>query len=203
MGTREDLTDRLMARTGGLARRTYHGIDVFSGPTAERALSAVQARAFTMDRQIFVGRDFDPEHNSEHASLLLHEHRHAMNSGGEGGASGGHNHDDEEQEARQDEAMVLHLMESGSSLQEVVSAMRQGNSAAANAMGIAKPEELVSRLLIGGERDRDPMAAYTQMRSEGMSHAHIVDDLVREALDTVSRLNGEHNARTGESDFLG
>jgi hypothetical protein len=197
---REDLTDRLMSRAGGLSRRNFGGIDVFSGDLGDRALEALNARAFTMDRQIFVARGFDPERNAEDASLLTHEDEHRRRSGGEGGGSAGHS-DAEEQDARGVEAMTLHMMESGASLEEVIREVRSGSSSASSATGFSSPAELVSRLLIGGDRDRDPMAAYIQMRSEGTSHAQIVDDLKRDVMDALDRLNAEHSARTGENDF--
>ena len=50
----EALADRLMSRGEGLARRQHAGIDVYSGPIAQRALEALNARALTVDSSIIV-----------------------------------------------------------------------------------------------------------------------------------------------------
>lgn len=201
MAKREDLTDRLMSRADpGLSRRRYGDVDVYTGALAQRALRTLNARAFTMDSSIFVDPSFDPHGNSDDAGLLAHEDHHRRGSGGKGGGAAGHN-DGEEQHARGLEEMTHHLMESGASLEEVLHEVRNGSAAMATAMGNANPED-IAKGLMGGDQERDPMAAYVQMRSEGTCHGMIIDDLRRHVVDTLDRLNAEHNVRSGgELDF--
>jgi hypothetical protein len=96
---------------GGLYRRQMPGGgEVYTGPTATRALRTLGARAFTMDRQIFVAEDFDAS-NPEDQALYAHERHHQLNSGGDGAARSFH--DAEEKASRAIERMVLHRAEQG------------------------------------------------------------------------------------------
>jgi hypothetical protein len=201
----EALSERLAARgSQGLSRRSYGGIDVYTGPVARRALGALNARAFTLDEQIIVDPSFDPNRSADDAGLLAHEDEHRRGSGGSGGGAAGHN-DAEEQRARSVERMTHQLMDQGTSLGDALQQIRSGSSGASNMAptGPGAPEPaaaLVSRALIGGDRDRDPMAAYIQMRAEGMSHRRIVDDLKQHIMATLDRMEQEDLARSGERD---
>lgn len=110
---RNSVANRLSLRgEGGLYRREMPGGgEVFTGPTASRALRALGARAFTMDRSIFVSEDFDANRKAEDAALYAHEQHHQLNSGGAGAARSFH--DAEELAARAIERMVLHRSEEG------------------------------------------------------------------------------------------
>lgn len=203
----EALSQRLMSRGDpGLSRRSFGGIDVYTGPVAKRALEALNARAFTLDEKIIVDPSFDPHRSTDDAGLLTHEDEHRRSSGGSGGGAAGHN-DAEEQRARSVERMTHHLMDQGATLGDVLQEIRSGSSGAAftapSGPGAREPgAALVSAALIGGDRDRDPMAAYVQMRAEGMPHARIVDELKQHVMASLDRMNQEHTSRTGDSDFF-
>ena len=51
------------------------GGEVYRGDIATRALESLGARAFTVDRTIVVGEDFDP-YDAEDAALYAHEMYH-------------------------------------------------------------------------------------------------------------------------------
>lgn len=201
----EALSQRLSARSEGLSRKSFGGIDVYTGPVARRALEALNARAFTLDEKIIVAPGFDPHGNRDDAGLLTHEDEHRRSSGGSGGGAAGHN-DAEEQRARGVERMTHHLLDQGASLGDVLQEIRSGSSGASalapTGPGAGQPgAALVSAALIGGDKDRDPMAAYLQMRTEGMSHARVVQELKQEVMSSLERMKHEHESRTGESDF--
>ena len=108
--------------------------------------------------------------------------------------------------ARSVERMTHHLMDQGTSLGDALQQIRSGSSGAA-ALAPSGPNlpsnpavALVSAALIGGDRDRDPMAAYAQMRAEGRSHGRIVDELKQHVMSTLDRQEQEQTSRTGESD---
>lgn len=201
----EALSQRLMARGEGLSRKSFGGIDVYTGPIARRALEALNARAFTLDEKIIVDPTFDPHGSRADAGLLTHEDEHRRSSGGSGGGAAGHN-DAEEQRARGVERMTHHLLDQGASLGDVLQEIRSGSSGASltapSGPGAPSPAAaLVSAALIGGDHDRDPMAAYLQMRAEGMSHARIVDELKQQAMAAIEQGRQDHQSRTGESAF--
>lgn len=205
----DSVTSRLMSRTDpGLSRRRMtDGGEVYTGTLARRALRTLGARAFTMDGTIFVDPTFDAS-KPDDAALYAHERHHQTGSGGEGGNVAG-THDAEEKEAQQIEEMVFHRIQSGEDIGDILHDVTTG--AAANAAKGGEQQksagpagEMVSRAIVGGDKDRDPMEAYFQMRAEGWSHKRIVDDLRDHVVENLSRLQEEHGLRTGgEADFIG
>jgi len=205
----DSITSRLLSRTDpGLSRRRMtDGGEVYTGTLARRALRALGARAFTMGGTIFVDPGFDAS-KPEGAALYAHERHHQGESGGEGGNRAGQ-HDKEEKEALAIEEMVFHRIQSGEDIGDILHDVTTG--AAANvAKGGEQAKtggpaaELVSRAIIGGDKDRDPMEAYWQMRAEGWPHKMIVDELRDHVVENLSRLQEEHSLRTGgEADFIG
>ncbi len=217
-GLGEDLANRLMARAGeGLNRRTIGaGIEVFSGQLVDRAMSAMggRMRGFTMDQAIFMPSSFDPS-NPQHQATAVHEWYHQQNSGGDDGGGGRHggNPDQEERRARTVEEMVFHRAASGEDLDNIVGDIVAGGDGAIDQAGAgggggaAEPARsssasTVSKAVIGGDRDRDPMDGYHMLREEGYSHKQVVDELKQYVIDTLTRLQEEHNYRTSESDFM-
>lgn len=213
-GLGEDLANRLMARAGeGLNRRTVGaGIEVFSGQLVDRAMGAMggRMRGFTMDSAIFMPSSFDAS-NPAHQATAVHEWYHQRNSGGDDGGGGRHgsNPDQEERRARTVEDMVFHRAESGDDLDSIVGDIVGGGDAAldeAASGGGSQPATpnaaTVSKAVIGGDRDRDPMDGYRMLRDEGYSHKQVVDELKQFVIDTLVRLQEEHNFRTAESDFM-
>jgi len=97
------------------------GGQVYSGPTATRALSALGARAMTLDKDIFVAEDFD-DSKAEDQALYAHERHHQMEHGRVD--AGAHSYA-EERAAQTIERMVLHRSEKGDSFGSI---MRDVNS---------------------------------------------------------------------------
>lgn len=85
------------------------GGEVFTGGLATRALSAIGARAMTVDNSIVVGEGFDAT-KPEDQALFAHEQYHLQHSGGEGAHDA---RDTEEIAARAVERMVLHTSSGG------------------------------------------------------------------------------------------
>lgn len=203
----DSITNRLMSRAdmGGLSRRRMvDGGEVFSGAIARKALRAVGARAMTVDRNIVVDDGFDPS-KPEDGALYAHERLHQRTSGGEGGGAAGHN-DAEEQQARTIERMVLHRMEAGESMADVLHDVTNGTAATAARSAVmgAAGNTMVGRAIQNDDKDRQAMEAYWHDRSKGGSHAKIVDDLQRHVMNAAERLSEEHAWRSGgEKDFLG
>lgn len=206
----DSLTSRLLSRTDpGLSRRRMaDGGEVYTGGLARRALRSLGARAFTMDGSIFVDPSFDAS-NPQDLALYAHERHHQSESGGDGGDRAGH-HDAEEKHAQSIEQMVFQWVQhEGKDPKEALDAVRTGiasNAAMGGEMSRSQGPlaELVSRAIIGGTKDRDPMEAYFQMRAEGWPHRQIVESLRDHVIENVNRLNEEHGFRSGgESDFMG
>lgn len=208
----EELTDRLMSRaSGGMAGLSRRGMadggSVYTGPLARQALRAVGARAFTVDNTIVVDPTFDSS-KPEDAALYAHERHHQERSGGEGGSVAGA-HDTEERQAIAIEEMVLHRMQGGENISDVMRDVVTGTAigAAKGAVehgGYQPASDMITRAIKGGDKDRDVMEAYWHMRNQGRFHKDILDELTRHCMWNVERLNEEHGFRSGaESDFLG
>lgn len=170
------LTARLMARQGGIRRKQMpDGGEVYTGPTASRALRALGARAMTMDRQIFVSEDFDPS-NPEDAALYAHELHHQMESGG---IDDGHaTHDAEEAAAQAIERMVLHRSAKGDDFGAIMRDVRSqgvGSAPVRNQEGNAP----------GSEHEDEVMKAYKALLKQGKSHEAIVAELARFVVNTL------------------
>lgn len=200
------LTNRLMSRADpGLRKRNVQGGgEVYSGPTASKALKAVGARAMTMDETIFVDDGFDAS-NPEDAALYAHEAHHQTESGG----SDQHgDHDEEETHARSIERMVLHRMQSGEDigaiLQDVKSGAGRPNAAVADVAGTRGNTSTQGTAGEGGGSeltDGDAMKAYNQMIAAGKDHAMIVRMLVQYCVETIGRQEEDHLFRKSELDF--
>jgi hypothetical protein len=162
------LTARLMARQGGIRRRSMpDGGEVFTGATATRALRALGARAMTMDRNIFVAEDFDPN-DPEDAALYAHELHHQMESGG---MEDGHSHHDAEEAAAQAiERMVLHRSARGDDFGEIMRSVKS------QGVGTAPVKGQDEATTADGKED-EVMKAYRALVKQGKSHEQIVRDL--------------------------
>lgn len=162
----------------GLRRRSIEGQgEVWSGPVADEALAAVDARAMTMDRTIIVADDFDPN-DAEDQALYAHEAHHQRHSGGEGAPDEGH--DAEEKAAQAVEAMVLHRRAAGDDFREILHEIEAGSPAAEDAHDRAGPPDATA------ERGHDPMLAYRALRAKGWSHESIVRQLTQHVLREVA-----------------
>ncbi len=201
------LTNRLMSRGDpGIQRRSVRGGgEVYSGPTASRALEAVGARAMTMDETIFVDEGFDAG-NPDDAALYAHEAHHQSESGGsdQHGAQ-----DEEETQARAIERMVLHRMEAGEGIGNILSEIRGGqaprNAAEAEQMATGGNVESPGAQGEGGGSELsggDAMKAYNAMIASGKDHAAVVRELVQYCVETIGRQETDHLFRKSELDFF-
>jgi len=164
------LSERLAERSKrGLERKGMpDGGEVFGGPLAEEALSAVGARAMTMDRTIIVGRNFDPT-TAEGQALYAHEMVHVEGSGGEAGHT---IRDAEEVAARAAEAMVLHRMASDASNDDASAGVDTSSDGGPDA-----EEE--------SERKADPQKGYQALVEQGLTHDDIVTKLTQDCVTVM------------------
>jgi len=205
------LAQRLMARNAGgpgLHRVSMpDGGEAYSGPLANRALKALGARAFTVDKSVIVDRAFDRAKGEDQA-LYAHERFHQRESdhkaeGDEGASHGGK--DAEEMAARAIESMVLHRSAQGEDFGSIMGDVNSGamDDAAKDGGGENDPKKTkVSGALIGGGKDRDPMEGYKAMIKDGLNHWQIVGELKDHVVSTLDRINEEHEFRSAESSFL-
>jgi hypothetical protein len=209
------LAQRLMARNAGgpgLHRVSMpDGGEAYSGPLANRALKALGARAFTVDKSVIVDRAFDRAKGEDQA-LYAHERFHQRESahkaeGGEEGASHG-GKDAEEMAARAIESMVLHRAKQGEDFGSIMGDVNSGamDDAAKGGGGEGGEDDpkkaKVVGALIGGGKDRDPMDGYKAMLKDGRTHWQIVNELKDHVIATLDRLNEEHEFRTTDASFL-
>lgn len=198
------VVNRLAERSqGGVYKRQLPGGgEVYSGPTATRALRSLGARAFTMDSTIFVAEDFDPS-DPEDQALYAHERHHQLNSGGDGAAQS--YYDAEELSARAIERMVLHRSAEG---EDFGSILRDVNSnvykreadvplhrstAAAAGAGASS----------GTSGHADPAAeAYLALLQHGKKHADIVRMLASEIIDSLRGKSDNANMQGGDVGFV-
>ena len=197
----ERLSQRLLARQGGLTRRVMpDGKHAFSGPTASRALKALGARAFTMDREIFVPEQFDPSSNSKDLALYAHEAHHRDGSGGMHDDHGNdvHGHSDEEQEARNIERRVAFEFQKGrgKSAGDVLREVGRDGMSGVEAADMNLDED-VSTNDAGGRPN--PTEAYKRLRRMGMSHDRIIDDLSEDVIRSMKRHQQSISDRTMEN----
>ena len=191
----DKLSQRLMARQGGLTRRVMpDGRHALSGPTATKALKTLGARAFTMDREIFVPERFDPSGNPEDLALYTHEAHHREESGG---SDDGHEHNDsEELAARARERLVLQRSRRGEGAGDI---MRDLDSSAPSNLKEA------DQMLDGDVASMDaanrpnPTEAYKRLRRSGMSHDRIVENLAEDVVRSMKRQKESVQNRTMEN----
>ena len=187
MARRDDdsgsLTNRLMSRAdpGLRRRRVQGGGEVFSGPTASRALKALGARAMTMDNTIFVDEGFDPG-SPEDLALLAHERHHQAESGGTDQHS---EFDLEELAARAREQMVLHLARQGGDADEILQKAHEGPNSYDEVDRMVRGSGSGDPFLPDGTPD--PMHAYRKMLEQGMTHEDIVETLADHVLQERAR----------------
>jgi hypothetical protein len=169
--------------SAGLVRRQMPGGgEVFTGPTAGRALRALGARAFTMDSKIFVAEDFDPS-KPEDQALYAHERHHQLESGGDGAAQT--YHDAEERASRAIERMVLHRAASGEDFETILREVesRAFRTESDVARHVARSEALESG---SPSHAMDPAeAALAALLSTGRSEESIIAELAEEIVNSL------------------
>ncbi len=189
----DELTKRLIARRD-LKPVTVPGVGVaYRGPMASRALTALGARAMTVDRHVIVSEDFNPSRPQD-AALLAHEQVHVQR--GDGGGASHPIHEAEEIAARAAEHMVFHQMSAGPDMGEMDSA----------------PAQVIQRAVRGGygqggspqsgtgsQQDQGgPEAVYQALRARGLEREEIIV-LLAENIDVQSRADEALSAQRGQS----
>lgn len=175
---------------GGVRRRNMvDGGQVYSGPTATRALRALGARAMTLDKDIFVAEDFD-ESSSEDQALYAHERHHQMEHGRVD--AGAHSYA-EEKAAQTIESMVLHRSKKGDSFGSIMRDVNSGDvhrDAQSNGgVSTSSAEPQVNTSL--SQIQKTVMA----MMKSGNSYDDVVDLLkehVLESLENSSRIDSKN-----------
>ena len=205
------LASRLMSRSQGgpgLQRISMpDGGEAYSGPLASKALKALGARAFTVDKSVILDRAFDRA-KSEDVAVYAHERFHermAQHKGDE--AENGASHggvDAEESAARAIESMVLHRAKQGEDFGSIMGDVNSGamDDAAKSGEEHDPKKTKVAAALIGGGEDRDPMDGYKALLKDGRNHWQIVNELKDHVVATLDRLNEEHEFRAADDSFL-
>ncbi|MGB0637954.1 MAG: eCIS core domain-containing protein [Myxococcota bacterium] len=177
------------------------GGEVYRGEIASRALESLGARAFTVDRTIIVGDDFDP-YLAEDRALYAHEQYHVEQGDGGGGGGGENFRDAEEVAARAVESMVLSRMAAGG--YEAGYSKGAGGRAGdiqsgQDGAGVgARPENAATKK---EDADTDPDAerGYETLIAQGYTHTEIVDEMTRRVLTTMDEQHEITHVRSGRN----
>ena len=194
---------RLAARGDSLQKKELSdGGEVYTGSLAKRALSAMGARAMTLDETIIVDDTFD-ESKPEDQALYAHERLHQMESGGHG-AEG--SRDAEEVAARAVERMVLHRASHGEGLSSIMRDVTAHGAALASATGplLRSSDENATVGQPGAHaaptKPEDELAAaYGQMLETAHTHEGVVKELARFVLDQLDGSAAENRFRLHSS----
>jgi hypothetical protein len=178
------------------------GGEVYRGAVANRALDALGARAFTVDRTIIVGDDFDP-YRVEDAALYAHEMYHVEQGDGVGGGGGENFRDAEEVAARAVESLVVQRAAAGG--------IEAGYAAGAGARkGGIQSGEAGSGIGAGAKdasnaaddesgADADAEQGYSALLAQGMSHQEIVLEMSRRVLRAMDEQAEWKHIRQGHN----
>jgi len=170
-------------------RRVGHQ-EVFTGDLADDALNALGARAMTVDNEIIVNNQFNPNQADDQA-LLAHEMLHQEFSGGVAGSS---MHDAEEVAARAVESMVFHRAKNGDSNpipRKASELLREKNDQETKPNPSANAAENPE-----SERPTAEQGVQT-LRDRGFSHEMIVQHLMYKVVDELERKHMESIDRGG------
>jgi hypothetical protein len=160
------------------------GGQVYTGPTASRALRAIGARAMTLDKDIFVAEDFD-DSSAEDQALYAHERHHQMEHGRVD--AGAHAYA-EEKAAQTIERMVLHRSKKGEAFGSIMRDVNSGaihrDSQASSTSGGGS-----SSASQPGETKSDAEKAILSLMKSGKSREQIVRKMAEHILDSLQRAN--------------
>ena len=188
------LARRLFSRaeSGGIYRRSApEGGEVFVGPTVQRALKAIGARAMTMDDSIFVAEDFDASRPEDQA-LYAHERHHQLEGSGGGDLTGAHS-DAEEQTARSIERMVLHRSRSGEDFGSILRDVEDhGDAAPEHAAAGGKTGQKMRQ---DGSED-EARTALAALLASGRTEEDLARELARHIVSTMSESESRTRMRT-------
>ena len=186
----ESMASRLEDRKNGLRTRRVGHQDVVTGELANEALGALGARAMTVDNEIIVNNQFDPN-QAEDQALLAHEMLHQEFSGGTAGAT---MYDAEEVAARSVESMVFHRAQNGQSnpIPRKASDLLRESKQESSDSGSQKGHDT-------NDKNEKPQAelGYKILKDRGYSHEMIVQHLTYKVLDELENKHLEGVSRSG------
>ena len=156
---------------------------------ANEALGALGARAMTIDEEIIVNTNFDPN-RAEDQALYAHEMYHQEHSGGVAGSS---MRDAEEIGARAVESMVFHRAKNGESnpiTRKASDVLRKENDSQQQTSSAAGSSQ---------KESQEPTAqkGYSILKDRGESHEDIVLKLTYKVIDEMARKSLEGIERAG------
>jgi hypothetical protein len=177
------------------------GGEVFRGEIANRALESLGARAFTVDRTIIVGDDFNP-YDAEDAALYSHEMFHVEAGDGGGGGGGENFRDAEEVAARAVESLVLQRAAAGgieAGYAAGAGARKGGLQSGDAGAGVGATGKDPNAMSDDANKDPTPDEGYDALLAQGMSHPEIVDHLARRVLRILDEQAELKNSREGNN----
>ncbi len=182
------------------------GGEVYRGEVASRALDALGARAFTVDRTIIVGDDFDP-YRIEDAALYAHEMYHVEQGDGQGGGGGENFRDAEEVAARAVESLVIQRAAAGGveAGYAAGAGARKGSIQSGEAgAGIgAASRDANNKAEDASDIDADAEKGYAALLAQGMSHQEIVLEMAQRVLRAIDeQAEWKHIRRGHNKGFL-
>jgi hypothetical protein len=189
---------------GGLYAQNMPNGEVFRGSLADKALSAVGARALTIDDQIIVNHNFSSG-KAEDQALYAHERFHQEQSGGAAGAS----INDAEEQAAQAIEMIVHQKAENGDLDAIPQSPTDLlEEAKANGLLDAQGTNSGSR---GGSSQKtnddtesnstnesDAVSAYLNMLEDGMTHEDIILYIVHKVRTKIKEQQGSSMDRSGD-----
>ena len=184
----ESMADQIGSRN--LRNRRVGHQEVFTGDLADDALNALGARAMTVEDEIIVNNQFNPNQADDQA-LLAHEMLHQEFSGGVAGSS---MHDAEEVAARAVESMVFHRAKNGDSNpipRKASELLREKDNQEEKANSSANAAE--------NPKSERPSAeqGFQVLKDRGFSHEMIVQHLMYKVVDELERKHMESIDRGG------
>jgi hypothetical protein len=177
------------------------GGEVYRGEVASKALESLGARAFTVDRTIIVGDDFDP-YRAEDAALYSHEMFHVEAGDGGGGGGGENFRDAEEVAARAVESLVLQRAAAGgieAGYAAGAGARKGGIQSGESGDGVGAHAKDANTPANETDKDPNPDAGYDALKAQGMSHPEIIALLARRVLQTIDEQTEWKSLRQGHN----
>ena len=184
------MASQLEGRKNGLRTRRVGHQEVITGELANEALGALGARAMTVDNEIIVNNQFDPN-QAEDQALLAHEMLHQEFSGGTAGAT---MYDAEEVAARSVESMVFHRAQKGQSnpIPRKASDLLRESKQESGGNDSQRTHEV-------NDKNTQPRAehGYQTLKDRGYTHEMIVQHLAYKVLDELENKHLEGISRAG------
>lgn len=193
----EDRLDRTELRRVAMP----DGGEVYRGELASRALESLGARAFTVDRTIIVGDDFDP-YEAEDAALYAHEMYHVEAGDGGGGGGAENFRDAEEIAARAVESLVLQRAAAGgieAGYAAGAGARKGGLQSGEDGASIGATGKNPTDQDDGRHGDPTPEDGYSALLNQGMTHDEIVEQLTRRVLRMMDEQAELKDTRAGNN----